>query len=249
MMMAPFSRKYALCLIYFLSLSHYHRVNAFQGPTTVFSSRIRRTRDPQAPNSLLLSATKGFGRSSSTNEAPKKSRSMANKGAAGTKVLRKAINTYEDLVVAQNKDPSSVSRSDVYIRSPQNSATIFWFVGKVAHRQDTNAWMACVAQKRLILEYAVQKLRPQNFGGMYQSSLELWTAPGDSEMDVVQNKVNLTSTVEYSLNDLDVDFRLDAVGYSPEIYVGDEIHQGGLRVERNVDGTTMHPVFEVNESM
>jgi hypothetical protein len=48
---------------------------------------------------------------------------------------------------------------------------------------------AVTSQKRLILEYAKRELRPQNMGGpYYEKALELWLAPGNSEMDVVQTK-------------------------------------------------------------
>ena len=50
---------------------------------------------------------------------------------------------------------------------------------------------AVTSQKRLILEYAKRELRPQNMGGPYEKALEVWLAPGNSEMDVVQNKISL----------------------------------------------------------
>jgi len=106
---------------------------------------------------------------------------------------------------------------------------------------------ACLSQKRLILEYAQQQLRPQTMAGKYASSLELWLAPGNSEMDVVQNKVSLVP-VQGSAADLPDDFTVDTVGYNPEIYVGDELTKGGLRVERSEEGHPVKPVFEVNQS-
>lgn len=106
---------------------------------------------------------------------------------------------------------------------------------------------ACLAQKRVILEYSQRELRPQNLGGSYASTLELWYAPGDSEMDVVRNQVNLIK-VEGSAADLPDDFDANRVGYNPEIYIGEEVAKGGLRVERNEDGTSSKPVFDVNEA-
>eukprot|EP00957_Ditylum_brightwellii_P060780 4614606-Ditylum_brightwellii.AAC.1 len=64
---------------------------------------------------------------------------------------------------------------------------------------------AVLSQKRLILEYAKNQLRPQNLGGPYSKNLELWMAPGDSEMDAVQNKVSFIK-VDGSTKDLSEGF-------------------------------------------
>ena len=42
----------------------------------------------------------------------------------------------------------------------------------------------------------------------------------------------------------DLDVRTD-VGYNPEIYVGDELKDGGLRVKRDDEGRPLKDVFEV----
>ena len=46
-------------------------------------------------------------------------------------------------------------------------------------------------------------------------------APGDSEMDVVKNKVDL-ARVAGSSRDLREGFHVKDAGFGPEIYVGDE---------------------------
>lgn len=91
-------------------------------------------------------------------------------------------------------------------------------------------------------------LRPQNLGGKYASTLELWLAPPDSEMDVAQNKVTLQRVVG-SAADLPEEFNVASVGYNPEIYVGDEVTQGGLRVERDEEGRPTKPVYEVQQTV
>jgi hypothetical protein len=103
---------------------------------------------------------------------------------------------------------------------------------------------AALSQKRLIFEYA-KKLRPQNLDGPYAKDLELWLAPPDSEMDVVQNKVSLTKVMG-STKDISDSFSVADVGYNPEIYVGDEVNEGGLRVTRDDEGHPVKPVFEIN---
>jgi hypothetical protein len=141
----------------------------------------------------------------------------------------------------------------VYVRSPADSPTTYWFAGKIAsshgngEEDETRFRHAALAQKRLILEYAKGELRPQNLSGPSRSPLlELWLAPGNSEMDVVQNKVDLVR-VAGSASDLPEDLDLDTVGYNPEIYVGDEKVRGGLRVERDEHGRPTKPAFEVQQ--
>ena len=182
-------------------------------------------------------------------------RSVAGHTGSGTKPLRAAANTFDKL--RQEFGPEACS--DVYVRAPLNDPITFWFVGKIAIRQPRSGdsddslkitpEMAIWSQKRLILEYAKQQLRPQNLGGKFSEGQEVWLAPGDSELDVVQNKITLTKVVG-SINDLPDGFVVkDTVGYNPEIYVGDEVHKGGLRVQRNGDtGEPINPVFEINES-
>jgi hypothetical protein len=119
---------------------------------------------------------------------------------------------------------------------------------------------AALFQKRLILDYSKMQLRPQNFGGKYAQGLELWLAPADSEMNVATNKVSLCRVVRTTLRQADDDNVDDdddgppacsilTVGYNPEIYLGDEIAHGGLRVERDENGNPTKAAFDVNESL
>mmetsp|Transcript_45426 Transcript_45426/g.110045 ORF Transcript_45426/g.110045 Transcript_45426/m.110045 type:complete len:239 (+) Transcript_45426:2005-2721(+) len=172
-----------------------------------------------------------------------KVRTVSGFQGSGTKPLRIAANTFDKL----RKDYGKDYTSDVYCKSPLNDPELLWYVGKVNIRPNTAATpeQAVIAQKRLILEYAKRELRPQNLGGKYASSLELWFARGDSEMDAVQNKVSLTK-VDGSVADLSEDFSVNDVGYNPEIYVGDEVEKGGLRIKRDDDGNPIKAVFEIN---
>lgn len=200
----------------------------------------------------------GFGTNRRT-VPQKKLRSVSSSHAgAGSKPLRQAALAFDRIRKAYGVEACR----DVYVRSPLNSPTTFWYVGKVAFEPnssvDTTAGKdennnlnggiaACLSQKRVILEYSRQQLRPQNMSGKYAATLELWLAPGDSEMDVVQNKVPL-QPVQGSAADLPDGFTVDTVGYNPEIYVGDELTKGGLRVERSQDGHPVKPVFDVSQS-
>ena len=157
-----------------------------------------------------------------------------------------AANNYDRL----RKDYGVDCSHDVYLRSPLNSPTTFWFVGKVGYDLNSTATLqdAVLSQKRLILDYAIHELRPQNFAGRYQTALELWLAPGDSEMDVVRNIVDL-EPVKGSVNDIAVDLDRANVGFNPEIYVGDEQAKGGLRVERDENGKPTKAQFDINLSL
>jgi hypothetical protein len=208
-------------------------------------------------------STGGFGSPSpaavSAASSQGKSRGISGRAVgAGSKPLRQAATMFDSL----RKEQGAAACHDVYVRSPDDSRTTFWFVGKIARNVKASDGSgsesesvhyvptpteAVLSQKRIILEYAKQHLRPQNFGGKYAATLELWLAPADSEMDVVQNKVTL-ERVKGSVADLSDDFSVTKVGFNPEIYVGDELNKGGLRVERDEEGRPNRPQFEVNQS-
>lgn len=196
----------------------------------------------------------GFGGSKTKGKKTnsKKIRKVVGSSGSGTKPLRIAANTFD----AVYKESGVDGLNDVYVRSLNgNDVSTFWFVGKVARRLDVNkcngksaptSFEAVISQKRLILEYA-KTLRPQNLGGPFGNNLEVWIAPGNSEMDTAQNKVTLEK-ISGSVTDISEFFSVDDVGYNPEIYVGDEVKDGGLRVKRDEDGKPLKPAFDINES-
>mmetsp|Transcript_34000 Transcript_34000/g.48312 ORF Transcript_34000/g.48312 Transcript_34000/m.48312 type:complete len:244 (-) Transcript_34000:939-1670(-) len=196
----------------------------------------------------------GFGGKANTDKnSNRKVRAVSGFQGSGTKPLRQAANTFDQL----RKDYGVESCNDVYVRAPLNDEELFWYVGKVARCSDESkmegtslptAHEAVISQKRLILEYAKRELRPQNLSGPFSEGLELWIAPGDSEMDAVQNKVSFDK-VGGSLASLSDGFNVNDVGYNPEIYVGDEVHKGGLRVKRDIEGNPLKPAFEVNQAV
>jgi len=176
-----------------------------------------------------------------------KVRTVSGSSGSGAKPLRVAANTFDSIF----EKYGAPCVHDLYVRSPANEADTgsdptFWFVGKVVADPSATVAEAVLSQKRLILEYAKRELRPQNFAGKYSEGLQVWTAPGNSEMDVVQNKVALEK-VAGSTADIAEDFDVRNVGFNPEIYVGDEIKDGGLRVVRDESGNPVKPVFEIND--
>ncbi|CAB9506380.1 expressed unknown protein [Seminavis robusta] len=196
----------------------------------------------------LSSPGGGFGSATSASTGPQV-RAVTGHTGSGTKPLRQAANTFDAL----RKEFGTEVCRDVYVRAPLNDEQTFWFVGKIAinpNKESVTPDMAVLSQKRLILEYAKHQLRPQNLGGKFETGQEIWLAPGDSEMEVVQNKIGLDK-VSGSAADLPHDFVVkETVGFNPEIYVGDEVQKGGLRVQRDpITGAPLKPVFEVNESV
>lgn len=220
--------------------------NGVIGDRSSTTIRWARKQQSKKKSNTPAGSTGGFGSVSKTNPLEGKTRSVSKHSGSGTKPLRQAANNFDDL----RKEYGGECVSDLYCRSPLNDPELLWFLGKVAVRPNTSATaeQAVISQKRLILEYAKRELRPQNLGGKYANSLELWLAPGDSEMDAVQNKISL-NPIAGSTADLAEDFRVVDVGYNPEIYVQDERAQGGLRIKRDSQGHPVKPVFEVNQSL
>ena len=194
----------------------------------------------------------GFGSSLTSTQTTKsqslqgKVRTISGFSGSGTKPLRQAANTFD----AIRKEYGKEACWDLYVKSPLDDPHRLWFVGKIAVTPQTAATpqQAVLAQKRIILEYSKRELRPQNLGlPKYAETLELWLAPGDSEMECVQNKVSLEKVVG-SIADLVDDFSVAQVGCNPEIYIGDERGMGGLRITRDENGDPIKAAFDVNES-
>jgi hypothetical protein len=248
---SPF-RKSLACLLLFISVAsvssfttEFPRNGAiFDRSTTtiLWASKQQSKKKSNTP----AGSTGGFGSVSKINPLEGKTRSVSGHTGSGTKPLRQAANNFDDL----RKDYGGACTNDLYCKSPLNDPELLWFIGKIAVRPNTSATadQAVISQKRLILEYAKRELRPQNLGGKYADSLELWLAPGDSEMDAVQNKISLNPVVG-SAADLAEDFRVADVGFNPEIYLQDEVKDGGLRIKRDSQGHPVKPVFEVNQSL
>ncbi len=179
----------------------------------------------------------GFGPAASADDKKKPlARSLGpGRPGQGTRPLRSAALAYDAL------KEKGCQRADVYIVNPKSPANkdLFWYVGKVAFSGEATADDAISAQKRLILEHG-RALRP---GDLASERLQVWRAPGDSEMDVVRNLVTLTKAGGCSGGEWD----LEDVGFDPEVYVGDERTEGGLRVRRDPEtGEPLRKPFEVN---
>lgn len=130
--------------------------------------------------------------------------------------------------------------SDVYVRNPADDSDAFWLTGKVARVSDVAVEDAILRQWGLIVEHAAS-MRPDQFD---KRTVEVWYAPGDTEIDVVYNNPAVVFTK------LDVDKLLLAEGGPPTIkrssvgYQGESFGRGfeAFRTWRNVeDGTPKYP--------
>jgi hypothetical protein len=123
---------------------------------------------------------------------------------------------------------------DVYVRDP--SADTFWFVGKVARVSDVSL-PHCIARQYALIEQHAANLRPLELYPK-RGSLEVWTAPGDSELEVSYNKADMI----FQRMERNVDGALGVskymVGFQGEIYQqGEE----GFRTWRTSDGRPTKP--------
>lgn len=164
----------------------------------------------------------------------------------------------KSLAFEKMRDLGIVTTYDLYVRA--SNSEVFWFVGKLNHDQSKmDAEEALKSELPLILEYA-KSLRPKELSGplAVHFELEIFTTSGNNEMNVAQNKIDLTkfepqsvSTPASSNNDDSeitsfqqvLSGSTDVTGFEPEIYQGGE---DGFRVKRNDDGTPKKAAFEIN---
>lgn len=138
---------------------------------------------------------------------------------------------FVDIRTASSPTPPYPLTADMYARSC--TSTTFFFIGKVARVSDVSLERAVARQWGLIEEHAA-RLRPLE---LYKDrgELELWSAEGDSEMDVAYHRPKAVFTkmakvgVEGSEGVRNVE-----VGFQGEIYDSGE---DGFRIERKEDGT------------
>jgi hypothetical protein len=137
---------------------------------------------------------------------------------------------------------------DVYVRQvvdPQATEDTFWFVGKIAMVSDVSAADAVRRQRNLIETHAVN-LQPLILLGA-RNALEIWLAPGDSEIQVAYNNPDVSmeriTTIPQN-NDAKVDeihsrIKKDFVGFQGEMYGTNE---EGFRTWRRIaDGRPARP--------
>jgi hypothetical protein len=129
--------------------------------------------------------------------------------------------------------------NDVYVREP--ASQVFWFVGKIARISDVTL-EDCVARQWNLIETHASNLRPIELFP-HRGVLEIWTAPGDCEMDVVYNrpKVVFQKMEKTFASQSKVKVKSGFVGLQGELYGGGE---EGFRTWRLDDGRPAKPELQ-----
>lgn len=127
--------------------------------------------------------------------------------------------------------------NDVYARDPDSET--FWFVGKIAHVTDVPLEKAIARQWSMIEEHSA-RLRPAELYPKW-GQLELWVAPGDSELDVAYCKPEIVFLQMFRDVDGACDVRNVEVGFAGELY---ESNEEGFRTVRTADGKAKMPEIQ-----
>ena len=151
---------------------------------------------------------------------------------------RNAKRQHENFLDIRNVGGKQVC-NDVYVRNPVEDT--FWYVGKVARVSDVSL-EDCIARQWSMIESHACNLRPIELyphrGG---SKLQVWTAPGDSELDVAYNRPNIQMKQHHPKALTSRDIRNSCVGFQGEIYQQGE---QGFRTWRTDEGLPARP--EIN---
>lgn len=127
---------------------------------------------------------------------------------------------------------------DVYVRDPQSQT--FWFVGKVASVSDVS-FEDCIARQWNLIETHAVNLRPLDLFAA-RGVLQIWTAPGDSELDVAYNSPDVV--FNQHVRDLDrasLDVKSNLIGFQGEVY---DRGEEGFRTWRLDDGSPARPEIQ-----
>ena len=125
--------------------------------------------------------------------------------------------------------------NDVYVREPKSDT--FWFVGKIARVSDVSVEHAVARQYNLIETHAAN-LRPIELFPA-RGSLEIWVAPGDSELEVAYNRPDVIfQKIDHRNIEGTEQIKNTLVGFQGEMY---EQGEQGFRTWRLEDGTPARP--------
>ena len=135
--------------------------------------------------------------------------------------------------------------NDVYIPEPDSGGE-FWFVGKIARISDVSVEQAVARQWPLIVNHGAN-LRPVELYP-HRAKLEVWVAPGDSELDVAYNRPD----VLFQKMSSDVDgakaVKSNMIGFQGEVYDQGAGGPGmGFRTWRTEDGKPAKPEIKTGK--
>jgi hypothetical protein len=130
--------------------------------------------------------------------------------------------------------------TDVYVQVP-NNPEVFWYTGKVVRVSDVSLEQ-CIARQWSMIERHAANMRPIDVYPQ-RGRVVIWTAPGDSELEVAYNRPSLqmqkmSKTVDGAGAK---EVKATMVGFQGEVYQkGEE----GFRTWRTEDGLPARP--EIN---
>lgn len=131
--------------------------------------------------------------------------------------------------------------TDIYARDPTKNT--FWFVGKVSRCTGTVSIDQAIQRQWYLIEGHAARLRHKELAPKMKT-IELWAAPGDSELDVAFNRPHVVFTkIPRPKRQADIDqirksVKAVEVGFQGEIY---DQGEDGFRTERTDDGLPANP--------
>ena len=148
--------------------------------------------------------------------------------------VKRAHETFLSIREVGGKDMTN----DVYVRDP--SEDVFWYIGKVARISDVSLDQ-CIARQWPMIERHATNLRPIELYPK-RGRLQIWTAPGDSEMEVAYNRPTL-KMIPHSRDGVEGADKVKKmlIGFQGEVYQQGE---QGFRTWRTDDGLPARP--EIN---
>jgi len=154
-----------------------------------------------------------------------------------TYVTRNVKRCHENFLSLRNIGGKEIC-NDVYAKSPLVEEEV-WYDGKVAKISDVSL-EDCIARQWNIIETHATNLRPIELFPQ-RGKLEIWTAPGDSELDVAYNRPELKMTKMEHYEVTPQQLKSNLIGFQGEVYQeGEE----GFRSWRKADGSPARP--EIN---
>mmetsp|Transcript_15816 Transcript_15816/g.22611 ORF Transcript_15816/g.22611 Transcript_15816/m.22611 type:complete len:256 (+) Transcript_15816:58-825(+) len=130
--------------------------------------------------------------------------------------------------------------TDVYARDPDKNT--FWFVGKIARCTGTKSIEQAISRQWFLIESHAARLRHKELAPKMKI-MELWVAPGNSELDVAFNRNVLFTKMNRPTKQAEIDHIQRSIKAIEVAFQGEIYDQGeeGFRTERTNDGLPAHP--------
>ena len=202
-------------------------------------------------SSNIESNSKGFG-------ATKKDQSAISIKPTGAAKFKHKSGQFAQLLMRESKKFDNIIKLDYNERvihdcyARLEGSEVCWFIGKVAHIPEVSMKDAFELYLVLLKEYS-KSLRPKELAVKSTGvNLQIWYAPGNSEMSVAQNKISLklyapaaidSGNTELQPSDVSKVGAVESfIGFQPEVYQDGE---EGFRVLRDSNGHPLGKPFEV----